>query len=159
MEKHQILTEYIEHQNSDTLSPIIQDLLQASVDASKLAYAPYSKFKVGASLLLSNGKIVLGSNQENASYPVGTCAERVALHNWAMLHAAHKIVAIAIFAATKSQQKPTAPCGMCRQALYEREINQKSPIKVYLKGSNSKIIELHQIKDLLPLGFAPDSLL
>lgn len=158
MKNSHFRTNYIIHSQSKTLGSAINKLIQEAMDASKLAYAPYSKFKVGAALLLHDEIIILGSNQENASYPAGTCAERVALHNKAMQCPEKKILAIAIYAPSKTNQLPAAPCGICRQVLYEQEVNQQQAIKVFLKGNNSKIIELHSIKDLLPFGFSGDAL-
>jgi cytidine deaminase len=135
-----------------------QELLDESVKASQLAYAPYSNYKVGASLRLSNGKIISGSNQENASFPVGICAERVALANHAMQHPDTTIESVAIYVNNKSSQPPAAPCGMCRQALYEQEMKQKSPIRLFLKGNGNEIVAVNSIKDILPLGFSGSDL-
>jgi len=135
-----------------------QELIDESVKASQLAYAPYSKFKVGASLKLSNGKIVSGSNQENASFPVGVCAEREALANHAMQYPGTSINSVAIYVNNKPSQPPAAPCGMCRQALYEQEMKQKSPIRILLKGNGNEIVAVNSVKDILPLGFSRSDL-
>lgn len=148
----------IKFYNAEELSNVEQELIEVSENAAQLAYAPYSKFKVGAALLLSNGTMVKGSNQENASFPVGICAERVALANHAMQFPNETIESIAIYADNKTDQPPAAPCGMCRQALYEQESKQKTPIKILLKGNGNEIVAVNSVKDLLPLAFSGEQL-
>jgi cytidine deaminase len=103
-----------------------QLLMKEAVAVRKNAYAPYSKFRVGAAILLDNGKIVLGSNQENAAYPSGLCAERVAIFQAGTIYPTAKIVMMAISAASDSKQTstPIPPCGSCRQSIAEYEIKQ-----------------------------------
>lgn len=156
--KNIIVSTEIKLYNIEELNSAEQELINASENAAKLAYAPYSKFKVGAALLLSNGAVVNGSNQENASFPVGICAERVALANHAMQFPNEKIESIAIYANNKANQPPAAPCGMCRQALYEQEAKQKTPIKLLLKGNGNEIVAVNSVKDLLPLAFSGEQL-
>jgi cytidine deaminase len=141
------------------LSDIDLNLLNKAEEILQKAYAPYSKFNVGASLLLEDGTYVLGNNQENASFPCGICAERVALFATKANNPHLKIKKIAI--TTKSEEfnieSPIAPCGMCRQVLLEYEEQQKEPIEVLL-FNETKILKFKQAKDLLPLHFSEDRL-
>ena len=142
-----------------SLSNIELELLTKAEAILKTAYAPYSKFNVGASLLLEDGSYVVGSNQENASFPCGICAERVALFATKSNNPHLKIKKIAI--TTKSEEfnieSPIAPCGMCRQVLLEYEEQQKEPIEILL-FNETKILKFKQAKDLLPLHFSEDRL-
>jgi len=141
------------------LSKIEIELLDKAREILKNAYAPYSKFMVGSSLLLEDGTFVCGNNQENASFPCGTCAERVALFAAKANFPHLKILKIAI--TTKSDnfiiETPIAPCGMCRQVLLEYEQQQKEPIEVLL-FNESKVIKFNHARDLLPLHFCEDRL-
>ncbi|WP_299801087.1 cytidine deaminase [uncultured Maribacter sp.] len=132
-----------------------QNLMSAAVKARQRAYAPYSSFNVGASVLLENGEIIEGNNQENASYPSGLCAERVAVFYAGAKYPGMKIKAIAITAASINHEvsEPAAPCGNCRQAISEYEFRQQEPIKILLMGETGSVIECHSLADLLPLGF------
>ncbi len=131
------------------------DLLKQAKKAIDKAYAPYSHFQVGAALLLDNGKVVIGNNQENAAYPSGMCAERVAI--WSA--ASHfpgvvvKKVAIAVKSQIKTIDKPVAPCGACRQSLLEYEVKQKEPIEVFFMGEVGEVIKANSLQDLLPFSF------
>lgn len=130
-------------------------LMSAAIQARKKAYAPYSDFFVGAAVLLENGEIIEGNNQENASYPSGLCAERVAVFYAGAKYPGMKIKAIAISASSLNHvvNEPAAPCGNCRQSISEYEFRQKEPIKVLLMGEIGSIIECNSLGDLLPLGF------
>jgi cytidine deaminase len=130
-------------------------LFLAANEARDNAYAPYSQFQVGAALLLENGKIVKGNNQENAAYPSGMCAERVAIWNASSQFPKIKILKIVITAksVTKMVDKPVAPCGACRQTIAEYEINQDQNIEIFFMGETGKVIKAHSLKDLLPLAF------
>lgn len=132
-----------------------QNLMSVAVKARKRAYAPYSSFNVGASVLLENGEIIEGNNQENASYPSGLCAERVAVFYAGSKYPGMKIKAIAITAASLNHEvnEPAAPCGNCRQAISEYEFRQQEPIKILLMGETGSVIECNSLADLLPLGF------
>jgi len=142
----------------DTLQELpqeIQDLMEHAVAMRKKAYAPYSKFRVGAALLLDNGKVVLGSNQENAAYPSGLCAERVAVFQSGAIYPDAKIVKIAISAAsdTNTTKAPIPPCGACRQSIAEYEFKQDSPIEIYFMGEVGQIYKSDSLKNLLPFTF------
>jgi len=133
----------------------IQNLMDQAVGIRKNAYAPYSKFRVGAALLLDNGKIVLGSNQENAAYPSGLCAERVAVFYAGANYPDAKILKMAITAASDTNQTtaPIPPCGSCRQSLAEYEIKQDAPIEIYFMGEIGQIYKSDSLKNLLPFMF------
>ena len=133
----------------------IQNLMEQAVEIRKKAYAPYSKFRVGAALLLDNGKIVLGSNQENAAYPSGLCAERVAIFQAGAIYPDAKIVKMAITAAsdTNTTTSPIPPCGACRQAIAEYESRQEQPIEIYFMGEIGMIYKSDSLKNLLPFMF------
>src|SRR6187549_394962 len=116
-------------------------LLNEAREVTKQAYAPYSNFYVGAAAKLVNGKIVAGTNQENASYPVGLCAERVLLASVSSLYPKVPIESIAISyqSETATSDHPVAPCGICRQSLQEYESRLKHPIRLILGGMKGKI--------------------
>jgi cytidine deaminase len=135
-------------------------LLRSAIAATPLAYAPYSGFHVGAAALLENGAVVVGTNQENASYPVGICAERVLLGNVAMQYPGQKIAAMAISYKSKKRasDQPISPCGMCRQALVEFEFRSAAPIKLILGGEVGQVMIIDSAKLLLPFAFSPREL-
>lgn len=137
------------------LSPDILELMLLAQDAITRAYAPYSHFQVGAAILLENGKVVTGNNQENAAYPSGMCAERVAIWSASSQYPniAIKKIVITVKSSVKQVDKPVAPCGACRQTLLEYEHKQKEPIEVYFMGETGKVILAHSLKDLLPFAF------
>lgn len=155
MKKIPLNTDITVYDSLDELSQEVQDLIASALEAKEKAYAPYSKFKVGAALLLANGLVVAGNNQENAAYPSGICAERVAVWRAASEFPGVPILKIAVTAGatTHLTKKPVAPCGACRQTLSEYEINQQEPIEVYLKGDVGKIIKVDAVMDLLPIAF------
>lgn len=145
--------EYIEDVN--LLNPIDANLLLSAKKATETAFAPYSKFKVGAAALLSNGQIILGSNQESASYPVGICAERTLLNSIGSQFPAEQVIAMAITYVTENApcDEPISPCGMCRQSLLDFENRYKAPIKIILAGKTGPVMLLDTAKNLLPFGF------
>ena len=123
----------------DSLSDLpndVQSLMHEAVEIRKNAYAPYSNFRVGTAILLDNGKIILGSNQENAAFPSGLCAERVAIYHAGSVYPNAKIVKMAISAASDSNttDAPIPPCGACRQSIAEYEFKQETPIEIYFMG-------------------------
>ena len=133
----------------------VQGLMNEAIKIRKTAYAPYSKFHVGTAFLLENGEVITGNNQENAAYPSGMCAERVAVWQAASRFPDVKIKVIAITASSKNNPvtKPVAPCGGCRQALSEYEIKQNADIEIYFMGETGQIIKTESLHDLLPLAF------
>ena len=143
------------YQTVDELPQDIQILLQHAIEIRKKAYAPYSKFRVGCAVLLDNEKIVLGSNQENAAYPSGLCAERVAVFQAGAIYPEAKIITMAISAASDNNQTmtPIPPCGACRQSISEYEFRQNTPIEIYFMGETGEVYKSDSIKNLLPLTF------
>jgi len=136
-----------------------QKLLLAAREASKNAYAPYSKFHVGAALLLENGEVITGSNQENVDFTDGICAERVALFYANSTYPDVPVKAIAITAQNSHGlvEHPAQPCGSCRQVLVETESRYKKHIRVVLDG-RKHIQVLEGADNLLPFAFKPDAL-
>jgi len=132
-----------------------QNLIKKAIEARKNAYAPYSKFKVGAALLLDNGEVVVGSNQENAAYPSGLCAERVAIFHAGSIYPNITILKIVITAASDNSltNVPVPPCGACRQSISEYEIRQNTPIEIYYMGETGEIHHSASLKNLLPFMF------
>lgn len=130
-------------------------LLAFAKSSLKNAYAPYSNFQVGAAILLENGGMVGGSNQENAAYPMCLCAERVALSAVASQYPKLIIKAMAITVKAPNQiiGQPAMPCGACRQALCEKESQQKQPIRLVIRGEEGPIYCFHSAKDILPFSF------
>ena len=128
--------------------------------ASKDAYAPYSGFNVGAALELDNGEVVIGNNQENASFPAGICAERVAIFAASAQHPGRSVRAIAIIANSEKVEllEPVPPCGICRQVVAEYEAEQNAPIRVILSAPNGPVHIFSSMKDLLPFHFHETSL-
>ena len=133
----------------------VQTLMNEAVEVRKKAYAPYSNFRVGTALLLDNGKIVLGSNQENAAFPSGLCAERVAIYYAGSVYPEAKIIKMAISAAsdTNTTDAPIPPCGACRQSIAEYEFKQEIPIEIYFMGEIGAIYKSDSLKNLLPFAF------
>jgi cytidine deaminase len=130
-------------------------LLNEAREVTATAYAPYSNFNVGAVAKLANGEIVAGTNQENASYPVGICAERVLLAAAATLYPdiAVDTIAISYDNTRGASNRPISPCGMCRQSLVEYEERVKQPIRLILGGLDGKVIIIEKASALLPLSF------
>ena len=155
MKEITITTQFKVFESIQELPNDIQDLMTQAVEVRKNAYAPYSKFRVGVAIFLDNGKIVLGSNQENAAYPSGLCAERVAIFYAGAVYPEAKILKMAITAASDSNQTttPIPPCGSCRQSIAEYEIKQESPIEIYFMGEIGAIYKSDSLKNLLPFMF------
>jgi len=158
--KRDITLSYQEIKDFNSLSRIEQNLLSKASLSLKSAYAPYSKFLVGASVLLSNNKIISGNNQENASFPCGICAERVALFSAKSNYPNVSVKKIAITATSTNfnLSEPAGPCGLCRQVLLEYEEMQKLDIQIFLFNKN-KIIKIAKAKDLLPFFFMENRLI
>tara|TARA_B100001996_G_scaffold193599_1_gene148222 strand:- start:455 stop:937 length:483 start_codon:yes stop_codon:yes gene_type:complete len=139
----------------DELNDEIKVLFNEAKLVRESAYSEYSKFSVGAAVLLENGKILCGSNQENASYPSGLCAERTVLFYANSTYPDIKIKAIAIVAGSidKINENPVAPCGSCRQVISEFQTKQNSDIELYFMGEKGEIIYTDSINNLLPFKF------
>lgn len=142
-------------ENLQELPKEIQNLMNKAQEARKKAYAPYSLFNVGAALQMSSGEIYTGNNQENAAFPSGLCAERVAIFHAGSLHPKGVFTAMAVTASSKKHEvdQPIPPCGACRQALAEYEVKQKRNLAVYFMGQTGKVVKSESVKDLLPLIF------
>lgn len=149
------LNSEIEELSPDELDYIEEDLLSRAKSISKLAYAPYSNFNVGAALLLENGEVLQSSNQENVSYPVGTCAERILLGYAGANFPNSAPVKLAIVAQRAGEETwaGVSPCGMCRQAINETENRFKNPITMLILCSNGNVLRIQGISALLPLKF------
>ncbi len=160
MKKEQYSFQFEVFDSINELSKEDANLLQQSREITQTAYAPYSNFFVGAAALLSNGEIVKGTNQENASFPVGICAERSLLSSTAALFPAANILTMAISYQNKNgiSKTPVSPCGMCRQALLEHEKRYDHPIKLILSGSEGMVYVIESSSLLLPLSFTSDDL-
>ena len=145
----------------DELSESDASLLNKAREATKNSYAPYSHFKVGAIARLDNGQIVAGSNQENASFPIGLCAERVLLASAASLFPKVPVHTIAISYNNENGESdhPVSPCGICRQSLLEHETNAKHPVRIILGGLKGKVYIIERAAMLLPLSFTAEELM
>ena len=155
MKEVKIQTTLYEYKSIEETPQDIQDLMSHAVNARNKAYAPYSKFTVGTALLLDNGEIVIGSNQENASYPSGLCAERTAIFYKGAKYPEARILKMAIIAGSKTHKtnSPIPPCGACRQSIAEYEVSQKYPIEIYFMGEEGKVMKSNSLANLLPLVF------
>jgi len=137
-----------------------RELLKKAREVTDHAYAPYSKFLVGAVAKLSNGEIVAGTNQENASYPAGICAERSLLTTIGTLYPNMPIDTIAVSYDNKNgdSDKPISPCGICRQSLVEYENRVNQPIRLILSGMKGEVFVIEKATQLMPLSFSEDDL-
>ncbi|HOZ98538.1 MAG TPA: cytidine deaminase [Niabella sp.] len=151
---------YLVAKDISELSQSDSELLVRAIALTKIAYAPYSKFQVASVARLANGKIVEGTNQENASYPVGICAERALLGSIGTLFPNEIIETIAITyqPSNGKSDRPISPCGMCRQALYEYETRVNHSIRLILAGKEGNIFIVNTVKDLLPFSFGSEDL-
>lgn len=154
MTSKEIKIAYQEFDAIDELEAKDRELAQAAVEATAQAYAPYSKFNVGAAVLFEDGVIVKGANQENAAYPSGLCAERTALFYASASRPDKAMVAIAIAAGQNGQlcEMPATPCGACRQVMAQYQLKSGLPMRVLLVGAH-KIWRFEKVDDLLPLIF------
>jgi len=148
------------YDNISDVAEDVQSLMSKASEARNNAYAPYSKFSVGAAILLDNGKIVTGSNQENASYPSGLCAERTAIYYAGAKYPKAKFVKMAIIAGSQIHPTltPIPPCGACRQAIAEYEVKQDIPIELFFMGETGKVVRSNSLANLLPLIFDKSAL-
>ncbi len=155
MTTHKLTLAYTEFDGTSQLDADDILLLQEAWKSCDSAYAPYSNFHVGASLRLANGLVFIGNNQENAAYPSGICAERVAVFSASAVQPGVAIQTIAVVAKTEvfNLATPVTPCGACRQVLAEYEMLAGKPIRILLQGNSEKIWLLDGISNLLPLMF------
>lgn len=155
MKSFNISAEFEIFDSLEELPGEVRELMEKTFEARDKAYAPYSRFQVGAALLLDNGEVITGSNQENASYPSGLCAERTAVFYAGAKFPEARIKCIAVSATSMKRPvtSPVPPCGACRQALVEYEVKQKSNMEVYFMGESGEVVKAKSVKDLLPLIF------
>jgi cytidine deaminase len=160
MQQKDLLISYFELDSASELSPDENNLLNAATGSLISAYVPYSHYRVGSAVLLENGAVIKGSNQENMAFPSGLCAERVALFAAASQYPGITIKSIALTAQSQDfpVNEPVLPCGACRQAMIEYETNQGKPIKLILGCETGKTILVMKVGDLLPLSFKEDML-
>jgi cytidine deaminase len=146
---------YTEYNTHREVPANLRALLAKAKTAYENSYAPYSQFHVGSAVLLANGEIVLGTNQENASFPAGICAERTALFAAATMFPDQEVVAIAIAAHSEQYmvQEPVPPCGVCRQVMAETEKRQNTPVQVLFTGEKGRVIHVVGTNNLLPFVF------
>ncbi len=142
-------------ENLEELPNDVQSLMQAAKEARLNAYAPYSNFYVGVAILMDNGEIITGSNQENASYPSGLCAERTAIFYAGAKFPKAKMIRMAIIAGSNHNKttEPIPPCGACRQSIAEYEVKQDAPIEIFFMGEVGKVVKSKSLANLLPLMF------
>lgn len=159
-EEKKIELAYRLYASADDLPPEWRALLKKAGEVTADAYAPYSRFSVGAAALLANGEIITGTNQENASYPVGICAERVLLANAATLHPGVAVTALAVsyVNAQGISDHPISPCGMCRQSLCEYETRTHNPMTLILGGRVGEVYVISSAAHLLPFAFSSNEL-
>ncbi len=154
MTNKEIKIAYQEYDSVDRLDTKDRELAEAAIEATKGSYAPYSKFNVGAALRLDNGIIIKGSNQENAAYPSGLCAERTALFYASATYPENAVTSIAVAAGQNGIicDSPATPCGACRQVMAQYQLKGGQPMGIILVG-DKKIWKFEKVDDILPLIF------
>jgi cytidine deaminase len=160
MKEIQIQTVVRSYENVDELPEVDQALLKKAVEARNRAYAPYSHFYVGAAVLLDDGTIVLGNNQENVAYPSGLCAERTALFAAGANFPGKAVLKIAISASSSDFEvsQPVYPCGACRQVMSEYEQLGKRPMEILMTGVSGEVQVVNGLINILPVAFNADNL-
>lgn len=148
-----IALHYLQHTSWKALPKEDRELLELAARAARNAYAPYSKFKVGAALRMEDGQCVQGNNQENASFPAGICAERAALHAAMAVMPKGTVESMAVVVPQVRGTRPVTPCGICRQALVEQERRQEGPMRLLMGIVRGPVIEVFSVDTLLPLSF------
>jgi cytidine deaminase len=154
--KELILKSRISECQIDELTDVEKQLVEMAIESTKHSYAPFSHFHVGAALLLENGKMIVGCNQENAVLPAGICAERSAIFSAGAKYPDQAVKILAIAArGTNGEiiEEPVTPCGICRQVIIETETRYQQPIRILLYGKK-KIYVMNGIKELMPLSFS-----
>jgi cytidine deaminase len=160
MAKKEYRFDFVTYASDKELLEADAALVKKARVATSLAYAPYSNFRVAAVAKLLNGETVVSTNQENASYPVGICAERVLLSTVASLYPGIPIdtIAISYNNTNGASDKPISPCGICRQSLLEYEERMKHSIRLILSGKEGEVVIVEKVSQLLPLSFGGDDL-
>ncbi|MBL7813586.1 MAG: cytidine deaminase [Saprospiraceae bacterium] len=158
MIKKSVKVEYSEYETLEELDEIDNKLINKAIEIAKKSYSPYSQFPVGAAVLLDNGKIFAGNNQENIAYPSGTCAERSVLNYVHGNFPKNRIKILAVTALNTASLIPVSPCGFCRQVIVEMERLQGEPMKVILHKIGGSTFVFDAAFALLPLAFDDDIL-
>jgi cytidine deaminase len=160
MKKHTLQADFFAHESPDTLPDSDRELLAYARRALENSYSPYSNFKVGAAVLFANGEMLGGANYENASYPMCICAEQSVLAAAATRFPNEKITAIAVTVRNPGKQitQPAAPCGACRQVIFETEQKNRQEMRIILQGETGPVYVFEKGSDLLPLAFGGDYL-
>lgn len=160
MKKEKYSFNYEVFESIDQLNNEDADLLKEARKVTQFAYAPYSNFKVGAFATLVNGKTVSGTNQENAAYPAGICAERTLMSTASSLFpgVGIKTIAISYNNVNGESDHPISPCGICRQSFFEFQERTKNPIRVILSGMEGKVLIIENVANLLPLVFGAEDM-
>jgi cytidine deaminase len=155
MKKIQFSASFEQYADKDDLDTFDKKMMDLAIEARDRSYSPYSQFSVGAAVLLENGEIVTGNNQENAAYPSGMCAERVAIWTASAMYPDVKVLKLALSGKSKLRlvETPVSPCGACRQVLSEYESKQNSDIEIYFTGETGKVIKTTSVRNLLPFSF------
>lgn len=161
MKKIELNTQITVYDHIDELEPADLLLVTTAKEATYKSYAPYSNFNVGCSVLLDNGEMLSGANQENAAYPACICAERVVLSAISAVYPNAKPLKMAVVAINRNKEvdKPAAPCGECRQAIYEWEKRHKHPISIFMRGETGRVFHVDSVAQLLPLAFDKEDLI
>jgi cytidine deaminase len=154
------MKEFVTYEHMEDLDSESKYLVHKAKEATTHSYAPYSKFCVGSAVILEDGTVITGANQENASYPLCMCAERVALYAVASQYPGKRIMKMAVVAHKKNHKElvPAASCGACRQVMLEFEQRQHKPMEVIMLGPDEKWIKCPSALSLLPFGFDGTSL-
>jgi len=155
IKKQQFICPYTEYDHLDELEPQDAELVRLAHEATHNSYAPYSRFHVGAAVRMANGEIVTGNNVENAAYPSGLCAERVAMFAAMAKYPGVAMEALAVVAhsETKTIDEPVAPCGACRQVMVEVEQVSKRPLRILCQGQTGRIMAFDGVGSLMPFIF------
>lgn len=157
MQNRQIIIDYYEYESLAELPAEARSLMEKAIAATATAYVPYSHFRVGAAVLLADGTVVTGSNQENIAYPSGLCAERTALFSASAQYPDKAVTALAVVGRDAAGRLVEAsPCGACRQVLSEYETRYGSPITVFLYMKEGRIRRVEGVNSLLPFSFKAD---
>lgn len=161
MKKIELKTYLNVYDDATELAPNDLLLVNSAKEATKKSYAPYSNFNVGCAVVLDNGEIVSGANQENAAYPACICAERVVLSAISAVYPTAKPIKMAVVVINKNKKinKPAAPCGECRQVIHEWEKRHQQKIEIFMSGETGTLYHVESIADLLPLAFGKDDLI
>jgi len=161
MKKVEIKTQILVYDNLEEMESNDVLLLSTAKEATFKSYSPYSNFRVGCAVLLENGEMISGANQENAAYPACICAERVVLSAISAVHPNIKPLKMAIVVVNNNKKniEPAAPCGECRQAIHEVEKRFMQPIEIFMKGEVGRIFKVNSVAELLPLAFNKEDLI